>query len=502
MTTATTTVPPVTVDAVRGALRRALKRQQRRAERDPAAAHARAVALRAAPQWAGPDEITVDHDGRHVNARVVPAPTVLALLAELSRPRDAEYLVLLTPCTTQELGNTLLSRLVGQEVFTVNNWELVLDQLDLRHLDPRLYSREWAWLANALYDISLGTEWRKSSTILKLDDALHRVAAARFGYEDADRLDAAALLDWTRDPARITQYTSLPEEERVGLRHALEQHIGAVATVVFRLLDRQQISDTLPLGLVFRELLDPANSSLPGVTEARIRIEERFLGAPPPSLDELRRFADNCEAALLRLMDGAEHDTAISASRRAEEILAAVGAARSPTTANSSPADSTPGSPRSANTSELSTPARRSATPRPGASKHPESATTGAATPPPPNSWALNTVRLLRWLATDQHPHHRRRRVASTWPSPRGWTVPPAPYTPPPPTTRRSAGPYQRLYTRPGTAPASTSVRPPCRRVDQCPRTPTNCSSPKTSSNGSLSPSRNSKPRSSSCSTG
>lgn len=409
MTTATTTVPPVTVDAVRGALRRALKRQQRRAERDPAAAHARAVALRAAPQWAGPDEITVDHDGRHVNARVVPAPTVLALLAELSRPRDAEYLVLLTPCTTQELGNTLLSRLVGQEVFTVNNWELVLDQLDLRHLDPRLYSREWAWLANALYDISLGTEWRKSSTILKLDDALHRVAAARFGYEDADRLDAAALLDWTRDPARITQYTSLPEEERVGLRHALEQHIGAVATVVFRLLDRQQISDTLPLGLVFRELLDPANSSLPGVTEARIRIEERFLGAPPPSRDELRRFADNCEAALLRLMDGAEHDTAISASRRAEEILAAVGA---DAVANNSQLLASGLHARLAtlgeHISELLHPGKDD--PQPRDLGHVEEAFTRVrdhrrCDPTAPEFvGALNAVRLLRWLATDPAP--------------------------------------------------------------------------------------------------
>ena len=326
MTAPATTAPPVTVDAVRGALRRALARQERRAERGHASAAARAVALRAAPEWSGPDEITVEHRGRTVRARVAPAPTVLAVLAELGRPRDAEYLVLLTPCTTRDLGDSLLSRIVGHEVTAVNSWELLADEFGLRMLDPRLHSRELAWLANALYDVGTGAEWRRGTTVLKLDDALHRVAAVRFGHHAADRLDAAALLDWTRDPVRVTRFTTLPAEERDGLRRALEEHVGAVARVVFRLLDRQQVYDALPVGLVLRELLDADTAGLPGMAEARIRVEERFLGAPPPSVDDLRRFADSCEAALLRLMDGAEHDAAIGASARAEEILAAVGA--------------------------------------------------------------------------------------------------------------------------------------------------------------------------------
>ncbi|MEY9213491.1 BREX-2 system phosphatase PglZ [Thermobifida halotolerans] len=328
MTAPTATAPPVTVDAVRGGLRRALERQERRAERGHASSRVRAVALRAAPEWHGPSEITVDHRGRQVRARVAPAPTVLAVLAELSRPSDTDYLVLLTPCGTEDLGASLLGRLVGHEVVAVNSWELLADEFGLRMLDPRLHSRRWAWLAGALYDIGTGAEWRRGTTVLKLDDALHRVAAVRFGHHAGDRLDAAALLDWTRDPARVTRYTSLPAEERDGLRTALEHDVGAVAQVVFRMLDRHQIHDTLPVGLVLRELLDEANADLPGVREARIRAEERFLGAPPLGPDTLRRFADSCEAALLRMMDGAEHDAAVQASGRAEEILAALGADR------------------------------------------------------------------------------------------------------------------------------------------------------------------------------
>ncbi|MBB4931689.1 hypothetical protein F4561_002509 [Lipingzhangella halophila] len=317
----------VTVEAARGGLRRALEKEEARVSKGWLPSHARAVALRAAPEWNGPGGITVDHQGRQVRARVVAAPTVLAVLTALGQPpAEAEHLVLLTPCSEDDLGPSLLGRLLCHEVFTVNSWELLADELGLRMLDPRLHSRDWAWLAEALHEMGGPAEWRKGTAVLKLDDAVRRVAAARFGGEAGDRIDAAALLGWTRGPHLVTRFAELDPKERQGLRAHLEAEIGAVAEVVFRILDKGQVHDALPAGLVFRELLAADRAGRDGARDARIRAEERFVGSPAPSVETLSRFAESSEAVLLRMMDGEEHGAAVHASGRAEEILAALGA--------------------------------------------------------------------------------------------------------------------------------------------------------------------------------
>ncbi|GAA3749398.1 hypothetical protein HDA32_001139 [Spinactinospora alkalitolerans] len=326
--TGTASAQQVTVEAVKGGLRRALEKDEHRVSRGRPASVARAIALKAAPVWSGPEQIAVEHRGKEVRARVAVAPTVLAVLTELSRPlTEADYLVLLTPCREDtDLGPSLLGRLLGHEVFTVNSWELLADELGIRMLDPRLHSRKWAWLARGLREVGVGSEWHKRTSVLKLEDALRRLAAIRFGREAGDRLDAAALLDWTRKPELVTRFGELDEDERHGLRAELEHGIGPVAQVVFQMLDKQQVYDALPAGLVFRELLDPDNAGIPGVRDARVRAEERFVGTPAPKTEALSRFADSSEAALLRMMDGHEHDAAVHASDRAEEILTALGA--------------------------------------------------------------------------------------------------------------------------------------------------------------------------------
>lgn len=322
----TGTVQQVTVEAVRGGLRRALEKEELRAGKGWLPSQARAVALRAEPVWNGPGEVTAEHHGRPVRARVAAAPTVLAVLAELSRPANTDYLVLLTPCTEGDLGPSLLGRLLCHEVFTVNSWELLADELGLRMLDPRLHSREWAWLAEALHDIGATAEKRRGAAVLKLDDAVRRVAAVRFGREAGERIDAAALLDWTRRPDLTTRFTELAQDERRGLRAHLEREVGPVARVVFRMLDKGQVHDALPAGLVLRELLAADDAGHPGARDARIRAEERFVGSPPLRPETLSRFAENSESALLRMMDGQEYDAAVQAGDRAEETLTELGA--------------------------------------------------------------------------------------------------------------------------------------------------------------------------------
>ncbi|MDT0304251.1 BREX-2 system phosphatase PglZ [Streptomonospora wellingtoniae] len=317
----------VTADAVAGALVRALEQEADRVERGRPRSRARTVALTAAPKWDGPEEITAEHENRHVRVRVAAAPTVLAVLDRLSRPLDgADYQVLLTPCTGEELGPALLGRLLGGAVNRVNNWELLLSELNAFSLDPRLYSRRWGWLADALRDIRATTALNASGGLIRLEEALRVVTAVRFGKDKDDRIDAAALLDWTRDHARVGRFAELRDDERDGLRAELEAAVGPVARVVFLLLDKGQVYDALPTGLVLAELLRAQQAGGTAARDAWLVARERFFGSDAPDEYTLSRFGDACEAAVLRMMDGDDHRSAAEIGGQAEQILGSLGA--------------------------------------------------------------------------------------------------------------------------------------------------------------------------------
>lgn len=318
----------VTADAVAGAMVRALEQEDNRVDRGRPRSRARAVALAAAPEWDGPDELSVEYEGRQLRVRVAAVPTVLAALDQLSRPLDgADHLVLLTPCTTEEFGPALLGRLIGGAVTRVNSWELLLGELNAAALDPRLYSRRWSWLADALRDIRTTTPLNASGGVIRLEEALRVVTAVRLGRDKDDRIDAAALLDWTRDHVAVRRFSELRDDERDGLQAELEAAIGPVARVVFLLLGNGQVYDALPAGLVFAELLRARSVGDTAAHNAFIRATERFFGSDAPDEDDdISRFGSACEAALLRMMDGDEHRAAAEVSGQAEQILGSLGA--------------------------------------------------------------------------------------------------------------------------------------------------------------------------------
>ena len=93
--------------------------------------------------------------------------------------------------------------------------------------------------------------------MLQLDTAMQRLASVRFGRAGGRALDAAALLEWSRDPIAVTRFLALREEERAGLTAWLEESVGPVARVVFQLLAQDQAADAVPFGLAAAELYAP-----------------------------------------------------------------------------------------------------------------------------------------------------------------------------------------------------------------------------------------------------
>ncbi|WP_165966999.1 BREX-2 system phosphatase PglZ, partial [Actinomadura sp. 7K507] len=322
-----TAVPEANPNVVEGALRHALRKAAAHRDRfGPSTGRERVLLLRAAPQWRHPSsEIAVNVDGgAKVTAVVRACPTVLSILEALEEPRDPDtYLVALTPWEPEELGDSVLAQALGNEVRTINRWDLVADAFGARRLDPRLSAREYRWMAEALIDAQPGAGWKHvNAPVLRLETVLRRLAAARFGKDEDERLDAAALLEWSRDDLRVGRFTQLPAEERGGLASWLQSSVGPVATVVLRLLSGGQVRDAVPFGLAAAELYAPAARRGKAAEQARVRAEERFFAGTAPDEPSLRAFAEAAESLVLRWNDNGHEAEAGLACSRAEEILA------------------------------------------------------------------------------------------------------------------------------------------------------------------------------------
>ena len=329
-----TSVPEASKTVVESALKQALTRAAARREKHgPAGGDQRLLLLRAAPQWRGPATVTVDAGSGPVTADVRGCGTVLAVLDAVSEPRAAAtYLVVLTPCDDRELGNSVLARALGGEVRPVHRWDLVADAFGARKLDPRLTGRPYRWLAEALLDAQPSGGWRRTTgTVLQFDTALSRLASVRLGHgSEEERIDAAALLDWSRDETRLARFLSLRQDEQDGLAGWLEEQAGPVAEIVFRLLRAGQVLDAIPFGLAAAELWGAAAGGRQAVLAARIRAEERFLGRQAPGEARLRAFGEAAESLTLRWSENGHAEDAQAMCDRAEQILRELGVADLP----------------------------------------------------------------------------------------------------------------------------------------------------------------------------
>lgn len=324
------TAPEASQAVISSAVRQALKHLNASPRADqPEADQDQVLLLRAAPVWRGDLPLRVETPQGPVTALVRGCATVLAVLEAISDDRaKGTRLVVLTPCDQEDLGDSVLAYAVGHEIKPIDRWDLVLHAFGARVLDPRLLGRDYRWLAEALMDAQPGGGWRRASgRVLPLDAALGRLAALRLGLDtEDDRLDAAALLDWSRDETRVARFLSLRAEEQAGLAGWLTGSVGAVAEIVFGLLDQGQVADAIPFGLVTAELYGQRHGQQDAVMLARGRAEQRFFGGRAADPAKLLVFREAVESLTLRWNENGHAADAGAMCERAEQILAELGA--------------------------------------------------------------------------------------------------------------------------------------------------------------------------------
>ena len=328
-------VPVANRTVVAAELRRAVERQDRKQDsRKLSAVASYVLLLRATSEWLDEPDLNVSGVAGHdstVTARVVACPTVLAVLDALAhRPADADYLVILSPCDDDELGDSVLAQVMANQVHTISRWDLVLDAFGARYRGPGLSGRERPWLAGALLDAQPPGGWGKvSGLLLALDVAMNRLVGVRFGISDGRdeaRMDAAALLEWTQNQFRVSAFKRLPRDDRDGLAEWLRESVGPVARAVFAMLEHAEVADAVPVGLALRALAEPGARRRRAQATALVRVEERFFGGHSPDDKDLRAFSEAAESLIGRWSDGPHAVLAGELCARAQQILTELGA--------------------------------------------------------------------------------------------------------------------------------------------------------------------------------
>jgi hypothetical protein len=295
---------------------------------------ARILLVRASPVWDGAATFQVGE----WTVRVVACVSPLAVLEQVTGHAgadDGSVLVVLTDRDDSELGNGVLSQVLGQQVLTIEPWSLVMESFGAQRLDPRLTAEGWA--AEALVDAMPPSGWpRLSGTVLNRDVALRHLAVRRLRLERldvaAEDLDAQTLLRWSALPGAADSLGSLRAEERQGLVAWLTELTGRAAAALFALAEAGRGSDALALGLVCGALWAPAAR---GTTERAQGRVDLVFGEAHPDDDVVRSFAAVAEEIVTGLLEesaGAGTD-AVDAGRlvhavldHAEELLVQLGA--------------------------------------------------------------------------------------------------------------------------------------------------------------------------------
>jgi hypothetical protein len=311
--------PPVANrSVVEGELKRAL-RSSRRNRRNTI------LLLRAAPEWRGDPQFSVEVGGSQVLVAVAACPTVLSVLDALSVGRDGgRYLVVLTPCDTREVGESVLARAIEPEIRPINRWDLVQDAFGASRLDPMLTRSNWRWLAEALLDAQPAGGWRRlAGPVLSLDTAMNRLAAIRLDLDATafdGGADAAALLEWTTSAAAVADFFQLRDAERAGLIAWLKGAVGPAADVIFAMATSGKVTDAVPFGLAAAALYTGD-----GAVTARVRAEERYFAGSPPADAALKAFGEASESLVIRWTENGHAPQAAAICERAELILTDLG---------------------------------------------------------------------------------------------------------------------------------------------------------------------------------
>jgi len=240
--------------------------------------------------------------------RLVYCPSELAMREQLVRHRaGAERLVLLTPFDEIHLSKDVLARLWGCEPKRISPWRTLEQLLRVRQIDPRLTTKSYRWISEALVE---GFERYRGriplGEVLDLETAWRALALAWLDFR-SETLDLDALLEWSLDADAATAVSALPDSLSEHLEDWLGPALGGpdtqLAELVLSLWRQGHAGDMVAIGLACSVLYRPELKPDQALFQARGRLRERLLGGADIRDRTLQDYGQATVSAMARRAD-------------------------------------------------------------------------------------------------------------------------------------------------------------------------------------------------------
>ncbi|MDT0212469.1 BREX-2 system phosphatase PglZ [Rothia sp. ARF10] len=195
----------------------------------------------------------LERDGKVV--RIRPAESALAVREALLEHRVGDWMLILTDRSEDDLGAGILSHFIWGRLRRPDPWEAVRHRFKANGIDPLLTTatanRD---LATAILAATPPDGWPAAPAgVLTRNHAMRALARTTLGMT-SETIDLISVLAWSVLPSAVRDLSEL--RSRHGDRLAdellawLAENCGAGAAPVRALLERGQLGDLVPLGLV------------------------------------------------------------------------------------------------------------------------------------------------------------------------------------------------------------------------------------------------------------
>lgn len=223
--------------------------------------------------------------------RIRPAESALAVREALLEQRPGDWMVILTNRTDEDLGSGILAHFIWGMLRRPDPWEAVRHRFRASGIDPSLTTppgnRD---LATAVLAATPPEGWPAAPAgVLTRGHLMRSVAKVALGLA-SETIDLISVLAWSVLPSAVRDLSELRARHGDQLADALldwlAENCGVAAGPVRALLQRGQLSDLVPLGLVAQLLTDDtafSDSERHIAKMALVRLEPH-VGVQPPSV--------------------------------------------------------------------------------------------------------------------------------------------------------------------------------------------------------------------------
>jgi hypothetical protein len=272
---------------------------------------ARFIGITVQGRWSGE---RLRHDGADTYLIEQCDSSLAARIALLNGDPAVTMTVLVTSLSREELGEDVVVRLAGRQLYPIETWQIVKEQFQAQTVDPRL--RSHPWIADRLLELAgQGNPPPAPGGYLDAEAAWPLLLDWLIGL-GGERPDLAALLRWSAITENVQRFCRLSEEGRQVVGDWLAGQIGRSAAAVLRCAATLERPDALAVGLALGVVHHPKAGGRLDRAAGRL---ERFLGGATPEAEVLDRWHAAATEAI-RLLDS-DRRAKGQLLDRAEEIL-------------------------------------------------------------------------------------------------------------------------------------------------------------------------------------